>query len=48
MVHGEKAKPGYPVLHSGCPEGIVSGNRNSNTHGKKGRGKRSRVSRFTP
>ena len=31
----EKAKAGYPVLHSGCLEGIVSGNRNSNTHGKK-------------
>jgi hypothetical protein len=33
----EKAKAGYPVLHSGCLEGIVSGNRNSIPTGKRKR-----------
>jgi hypothetical protein len=31
----EIAKAGYPVLHSVLLEGIISGNRNSNTHSKK-------------
>jgi len=33
----KKAKAGYPVLHSGCLEGIVSGNRNSIPTGKRKR-----------
>jgi hypothetical protein len=31
----ENVKVGYPVLHTDCLEGIVSGNRNSDTPGKK-------------
>jgi hypothetical protein len=31
----ENVKVRYPVLHTDCLEGIVSGNRNSDTPGKK-------------